>query len=162
MYLSHPADIKLIIEGMKYIRKLVKTDPLSTITGDEVNPGDDKTSDEDLESFVRQSLVSQYHPASSCAMLPQDLGGVVDTQLKVYDVDNLRVIDSSVIPLPIAAHHMQVVYALTEKGSDLLRGYTKAEDSPSRTDSESKANTLMDFNLKLYSFILGITTIYLM
>ncbi|TIB89961.1 alcohol oxidase [Wallemia mellicola] len=159
LYLSHPADIQLIRNGLKYIRRLAATEPISTMIRDEVSPGLGTSSDDDLDDYIRNSAVSQYHPASSCAMLPEENGGVVDSQMRVYNVDNLRVIDSSTIPLPVAAHHMQVTYAICEKGADLIRGYQKASDSPSATDSESGASLSKHFNGQLLITMMIIASI---
>ncbi|EOR03672.1 hypothetical protein J056_003129 [Wallemia ichthyophaga EXF-994] len=159
-YLSHPADIQVLRSGLRYIRRLASTEPLSSVIESEVSPGEDVMSDEDLNDYIRSSVVSQYHPASSCAMLPRENGGVVDSHLRVYGVDNLRVIDSSTIPLPIAAHHMQITYALCEKGADLIRGYEKASDSPSATESESGGSLSSIIDIKLLILMVMITIMY--
>ncbi|TIA88338.1 hypothetical protein E3P81_03527 [Wallemia ichthyophaga] len=159
-YLSHPADIQVLRSGLRYIRRLASTEPLSSVIESEVSPGEDVMSDEDLNDYIRSSVVSQYHPASSCAMLPRENGGVVDSHLRVYGVANLRVIDSSTIPLPIAAHHMQITYALCEKGADLIRGYEKASDSPSATESESGGSLSSIIDIKLLILMVMITIMY--
>lgn len=56
-----------------------------------------------------------FHVGGTAAM-----GKVVDAELKVYEVENLRVIDASVMPLPIAAHYQACVYALAEQGADIV------------------------------------------
>lgn len=54
-------------------------------------------------------------------MLPRDSGGVVDTRLIVYGTKNVRVVDSSIMPIQVAAHLMAPTYGIAEKAADLVR-----------------------------------------
>lgn len=54
-------------------------------------------------------------------MLPRDSGGVVDTKLIVYGTKNVRVVDSSIMPLQVAAHLMAPTYGIAEKAADIVR-----------------------------------------
>jgi len=54
-------------------------------------------------------------------MLPRHLGGVVDSELRVYGVQGLRVIDASIMPMLPAAHLQATVYGIAEKGADLVK-----------------------------------------
>lgn len=60
---------------------------------------------------------STYHPIGTCSM-----GSVVDTDFRVVGVSNLRVVDASVIPTPIAAHIQAAVYAMAEQAADIIMG----------------------------------------
>lgn len=62
-----------------------------------------------------------YHPISSASMMSQELGGVVDSSLKVYGTDNVRVIDASVLPFQVSGHLTSTLYALSEKAADIIK-----------------------------------------
>jgi choline dehydrogenase-like flavoprotein len=57
-----------------------------------------------MDAWLRSSVGTSYSPTGTCSMLPLDLGGVVDPQLRVHGLRNLRVVDASVFPVPLAAH----------------------------------------------------------
>ena len=65
---------------------------------------------------------SNYHPISTAAMLPKDIGGVVDTSLKVYGTSNVRVVDASIIPFQVCGHLQSTVYAVAERAADIIKG----------------------------------------
>jgi choline dehydrogenase len=121
-YLSHPSDITILREGLKLARQLGNTAPFSDTLGDEVAPGTDKvSSDADWEDWMRKHVDTEYHPSSTCAMLPLELGGVVDANLKVYGLANVRVADASVPPVAFSCHLMGSTYGLVERAADLIR-----------------------------------------
>lgn len=64
---------------------------------------------------------SNYHYISTAAMMSKQLGGVVDSDLLVYGVDNLRVVDASVIPFQVCGHLTATIYALAEKAADTIK-----------------------------------------
>ena len=78
-------------------------------------PLSSKSSDEEIDRRIRSFSGVWYHAAGTAAM-----GKVVDSELKVYRVQNLRVCDASVFPAPLAAHYQAPVYALAEHAADLI------------------------------------------
>jgi choline dehydrogenase-like flavoprotein len=72
-------------------------------------------SDEAIDARIRASGGTAFHPSGSCSM-----GKVVDGQCRVIGLDSLRVVDASIIPLPIAAHTQATVFALAEKAADMI------------------------------------------
>ena len=103
-YFSHFADLISLREGIKLVRKIGQSPPMKDVLPEELSPGPGVTSDQDIEAFLLNDVESQYHPGNTLAMLPRNSGGVVDAKLKVYGLGNVRVVDSSVFPLSLAAH----------------------------------------------------------
>ena len=61
-------------------------------------------SDAELAEVIRGRLSTLYHPAGTCRMAPRQDGGVVDSELRVYGVQGLRVCDASVYPTIVSGH----------------------------------------------------------
>ncbi|KAK8113061.1 hypothetical protein PG984_013587 [Apiospora sp. TS-2023a] len=94
-------------------REIVEAEALPPDAG--IEPLTTDTSDEDLDKRVRAQGISTYHGAGSCSM-----GSVVDSDLRFKGVQNLRVVDASVIPIAIGAHIQASVYALAEQAAFII------------------------------------------
>lgn len=103
-YLAHPADTVILREGLKLARQVAATAPLSSSLGDEVSPGSAVSTDAEWDAWLSTTIGTEYHPSSSCSMLPLEQGGVVDSDLKVYGLGNVRVVDASVFPVDFSTH----------------------------------------------------------
>ncbi len=103
-YLSHASDKTILREALKLARKLGQTEPLASSLGDEITPGPGVNTDAEWEAWLSTHVGTEFHPSSTCAMLPRNLGGVVNAKLQVYGTANVRVADSSIFPLSFAAH----------------------------------------------------------
>lgn len=75
----------------------------------------DTTDHETLMKHVMEKITTERHPSWTAAMMPLELGGVVDPELKVYGTCNLRIADASIMPLIPSAHLQASVYAIAEK-----------------------------------------------
>ncbi|KAI0929980.1 hypothetical protein AcV5_006805 [Taiwanofungus camphoratus] len=115
-YFEHEADLDILVEAFKFTRKVTQTEPFKSITVAEEIPGPNVTSEDQVRDHVRKHISTTWHTASSCSMLPEDKGGVVDTKLKVYGTKNLRVVDLSILPLLVAVHTQATVYGIAEMG----------------------------------------------
>lgn len=76
--------MQLLRAGFKLARTVGNTAPLSNYLTGETTPGTSTSSDDDIDTWLAQNIGTEYHPSCSCAMLPLNKGGVVDSDLKVY------------------------------------------------------------------------------
>ncbi|KAK7032148.1 hypothetical protein VNI00_013322 [Paramarasmius palmivorus] len=91
-YWAHPLDRAVHVAGIQYSRKLLMSPPLDTIHEAEVSPGPDIITDEEVEDWLRNSFAPDNHEVGTLSMMPKELGGVVDTSLRVYGIENVRAI----------------------------------------------------------------------
>ncbi|KAH7031819.1 choline dehydrogenase, partial [Macrophomina phaseolina] len=121
-YGSNPIDLAYMMEAMRFNHRLVQTDALAALQPEENYPTAEQVADDArLLALIKGGLFTEYHPTGTASMLPLEDGGVVDANLRVYGTQNLRVIDSSIMPLIPAAHLQACVYGVAEKAADLIR-----------------------------------------
>ncbi|KAL8940590.1 MAG: hypothetical protein Q9216_002735 [Gyalolechia sp. 2 TL-2023] len=126
-------DFHLMAAAQRFGHKICSTPPLRDIIVKRVFPalpdhageGEEEEKEESWEDWVRDTTMTDWHPVGTCAM-GADAGikggrGVVDDRLRVYGVKGLRVCDASVMPLQIAAHLQATVYAIGERGADMIK-----------------------------------------
>lgn len=121
-YLGTLYDIEALVSAAKYTRKMANTAPFKDLWVSEFDPGVSTQTDEEWETYIRNNVFTFYHPLGTCAMLPKKDGGVVDPQLRVYGVTNLRVVDASVIPMIVSAHIQSAVYGIAERAAEIVIG----------------------------------------
>ncbi|KAH9915856.1 alcohol oxidase [Fomitopsis serialis] len=119
---EEPYDLQTMVESVKFNRKLIQTEPFKSVIREEVYPGKDVQTDEQISEWLRDNVRTTYHTTSSCSMLPKEDGGVVDSRLKVYGTTNIRVVDLSVVPVQIGSHTQAMVYAIAEQAADIIKG----------------------------------------
>ena len=111
---------------MRWNRKHWTTQPLlQRYSPVETVPGAQYETDKEIfDASIRAAALdpTYAHSSGACAMTPEDLGGCIDPKLRVYGVDRLRIVDSSILPLIPAAHLQATMYAVAEKAADLIRG----------------------------------------
>ena len=114
-------DLEIHSVATQLTRSILAAPGLASISSGEFEPGANVTSDEDIKQWLSNNVRSDWHPLGTCAMVPEALGGVVDSDLKVYGTANVRVVDASIMPLSISSHLMQPVYAISEKAADIIK-----------------------------------------
>jgi len=119
-YLATEGDRRMMVEGLKFARRLVNTPPMRGYAAGEFLPGERVQTDDDWLAFCREAGDTVFHPTSTCRM-GEDAGAVVDARLRVRGLAGLRVIDASVMPTVVSGNTNAAVIALAEKGADLVR-----------------------------------------
>ncbi|KAK2761653.1 hypothetical protein FQN54_001481 [Arachnomyces sp. PD_36] len=121
---SDPTDIDILIAGVRKNRELMDTPAMQELTPIELVPGLNVTTDEQIIEVLREQGVPTYsHLAGTCAMMKREMGGVVDTELRVYGTRGLRVVDASMMPITPATHTSSTVYAVAEKAADIIKAH---------------------------------------
>ncbi|KAI0724009.1 alcohol oxidase [Cerioporus squamosus] len=122
-YLGNDVDMQLALESTKFVRKITESEPLASYVVGPHEPPANVTSDDDWLNYIKTFLGTIYHPMGTAAMLPREVGGVVDpATLRVYGTTNLRVVDASVIPMLLGTHPQASIYAVAERAADMIKG----------------------------------------
>ncbi|KAG6856476.1 hypothetical protein H0H87_004055 [Tephrocybe sp. NHM501043] len=120
-YLTNPADYNVMRKGIKLVKRIgEKMREQGTKLTDLHMP--ESESDADLDSFLRKNTRTNYHYGCTARMAPESDAGVVDDELRVHGIPNLRIADCSVIPEMIAAHLQASAVMIAEKCADLIKG----------------------------------------
>ena len=118
-YLATENDRRVMVEGIRWIRRIAAAKPLADYIAAEEFPGPKVQSDEEVLAFCRAYGDTVFHPTSTCRM-GVDERSVVDSQLRVRGVHGLRVVDASVMPAVVSGNTNAAVIAIAEKAADLI------------------------------------------
>jgi len=122
-YLSTEQERKEWVEAIRCSRRLIEQSAFDELRGEEIAPGPEAQSDEEILDFVAREGESAYHPSCTCKMGYDDMA-VVDADLKVHGVENLRVVDASVMPYVTNGNIYAPVMMIAEKAADIILGNT--------------------------------------
>jgi choline dehydrogenase len=129
-YLAAESDRRVLLAGMKIARKLISSPPLQKYYDREEFPGIQAQSDADLMTAAKQRGTTTFHLMGTCRMAPDnDPTAVVDDQLRVRGLENLRVVDASIMPTMPSANLNASVLMLAEKAADMIRGKAALESA---------------------------------
>ena len=118
-YLDNDFDKETLINGVKLVRKIYSSKPLSNFCEEETIPGKQISTDDQIIDYARKFGSTVYHPIGTCRM-GNDPNSVVDLDLKVRGIKNLRVIDASIMPEMVSGNTYAATNMIAEKGSDLI------------------------------------------
>jgi choline dehydrogenase len=122
-YMSHPDDWAEMRAGVRLTREIFAQSAFDPFRGEEIAPGTDVVSDDEIDAFIRDKIESGYHPCGTCKIGDTaDPMAVVDNELRVIGVDGLRVVDSSVMPSITTGNLNAPTIMIGEKGADHILG----------------------------------------
>jgi choline dehydrogenase-like flavoprotein len=120
-FLSGERDLPTLRAGLKLVREVAAQAPLGAFCGREIGPGVDVRSNDELDAYIRATLATAHHPCGTCRM-GIDADAVVDASLQLRGVQNLRVVDASVMPDLVGGNINATVILIAEKAADMILG----------------------------------------
>ena len=124
--LSTNRDLTEMIEGSKLMRRIAQSPAMQSVIDAEITPGPSVQTDEEMLEDVRARSSTVFHPVSTCRMGPDRNDNVVDSRLRVYGVEGLRVVDASIFPTVTSGNTNAPAIMVGEKGADLILQDTRA------------------------------------
>ena len=134
--LSEPEDLRSLVDGMQLARKIATQGPMREIIRSELKPGPDRRDRADLEADLRRRLMLIYHPVGTCRMSDSGDDAVVDSRLRVHGLNNLRVVDASIMPIIPGGNTNAPTIMIAEHAADLIRGRVPESPTALRGDPE--------------------------
>lgn len=127
-YMSSEQDWEEFRAAIRITREIMAQPALDPYRGDEISPGKQISTDEELDAFVRERAETAFHPCGTCKMGYDDMA-VVDGAGRVHGIENLRVIDASIMPLIITGNLNATTIMIAEKIADKIRNRTSLPTS---------------------------------
>ncbi|NUW71990.1 GMC family oxidoreductase N-terminal domain-containing protein [Vibrio mediterranei] len=120
-FFQEPDDMRVMIKGWKKQYQMLQSEAFDDVRGASfypVDPDDDAA----IEQDIRNRADTQYHPIGTCKMgTSDDPKAVVDSELSVYGMDNLRVVDASVMPTLVGGNTNAPTIMIAEKIADVIK-----------------------------------------
>jgi choline dehydrogenase len=120
-YLDDRHDLMELVEGVHRARELISQPAFDAFRGAELDPGPDVKTDREIEAAIRAMTVTDFHPCGSCRM-GNGPDAVVDGELRVHDIDGLRVVDASVMPQIISGNLNAPTQMIAARAADFILG----------------------------------------
>ncbi|XP_041484504.1 choline dehydrogenase, mitochondrial-like [Lytechinus variegatus] len=122
-YLETEIDRWELREGIKLTREIFQQPAFDDYRGEEIMPGSSVQSDSDLDAYIRSTGSTIYHPSCTCKMGSEDDSmAVVDHSTRVFGLENLRVVDASIMPSVVSGNTNAPTIMIAEKAADIILG----------------------------------------
>jgi choline dehydrogenase-like flavoprotein len=128
-FLSDPRDEIIIIEAVKKAREVLLSTEFDEVRGKEMAPGKAVQSDQEILEYIRRTALTVYHPVGTCKMGIDELAVVSPENLKVKGMNNLRVVDASIMPTIVSGNTSAPTMMIAEIGSKMIlnKSYSKID-----------------------------------
>jgi len=120
-YLADERDVQRMVGGLHTAREVAARDALAPFRAAELFPGPDARSDAALRAYLRRGVSTYFHPVGTCR-IGSDPMSVVDPELGVHGIANLRVADASVMPSVTSGNTNAAVLGIAERAASIITG----------------------------------------
>ena len=120
-YMSKEEDWQEFRAGVRLTREIFAQDAFASFRGEELSPGKDIQSDEEIDAYLKDAVESAYHPSCTCKMGSDDMS-VVDENCRVRGLQGLRIVDSSIMPSIVSGNLNAPTVMMAEKAADIIKG----------------------------------------
>ena len=120
-FLAADEDWRRMRAAVRIGREVAFQKPYDRYRKCELDPGPDVRSTADIDDYLRRATVNDFHPVGTCR-IGHDRMAVVDPTLKVHGIEDLRVVDASVMPTIVGANTNATTIMIGEKAADMIRG----------------------------------------
>ena len=124
-FLDDSIDQRAMIDGFRWVRTLANAKAMDHLRGEELSPGTQVHSDDEILAWIREYAETAYHPIGTCRMGPKGPRTVVDDRLRVHGLQGLRVADASIMPTMVSGNTNAASIMIGEKAANML-----LEDNP--------------------------------
>ena len=107
--------------AVRLTREIFAQDAFAPYRGEELSPGKQVQSDDELDAYLMQAVESAYHPSCSCKMGSDNMA-VVDENCQVRGLQGLRIVDSSIMPSIVSGNLNAPTIMMAEKAADIIKG----------------------------------------
>ena len=124
-FFGDPDDLEAMVAGFKTTKRLLDAPALKAIQTSDAFTADVRT-DEDIRATLRARVDTVYHPVGTCKMGVNDPLAVVDPKLKVYGIEDMRIVDASIMPTVIGGNTNAPTIMIGEKAADMIKAEMRA------------------------------------
>ena len=110
-----------LIRGIEIMREITDQPAFKEYVGEEVEPGRDLQSEDELRDYIKSHCMTMYHPTSTCAMGTGKMAVTDPLTMKMHGLEGIRIVDASVFPAVTSGNTMAPTIAVAERSADLIR-----------------------------------------